>query len=119
METTIKKIFDSYCVKRTILPLKDMENHLEYNITKIEKVNTKYGSKIRCLLDNQYFVYLPELFLALTNDQMEYINVNNVQLVRHSDKLNIVFRTGNNGLYYENITPPLENNLLFYTENCQ
>jgi len=115
MEGSIKKIFDSYYIKRSILPIKDMENHLEYNLTKIEKVGTKFGSRIRCLLNNQYYVYLPELFLALTQEQMEYINGNLFQIVRRSEKLYIEFRKNNNCLFYDNLSTQ-NNDVIFYAE---
>lgn len=72
MRTSLRKLFQNPNI--TYLPLKDMEENTIYEINKIDRVDTKYGESIRCLLNKEYYIYLPKRFLIITKNQMDYLN---------------------------------------------
>lgn len=66
MEAKLKAIFKKNQQSKTILPIKEMRfNHL-YEITKMERIQTSFGKKIRCLVENNKYIYLPGIY----NDTM-------------------------------------------------
>lgn len=72
MRASIRKLFQNSNIK--YLSLKDMEENSAYEVNKIERVDTKYGESIRCVVNKDYYIYLPKRFLIITKNQMDYLN---------------------------------------------
>lgn len=68
MEAHLKTIFKK-SQNKTILPIKEMVFNQNYKITKMERVQTRFGSKIRCLVDGNHYVYLPGIFNETLDDE--------------------------------------------------
>lgn len=67
METHLKTIFKK-CQNKTILPINEMVFNHNYQITKMERVQTRFGTKIRCLVESNKYIYLPSIFNDTIDD---------------------------------------------------
>lgn len=86
MEASIKKFFDSLSHHREVLAIKDMIENKEYTLSNLERINTKYGERIRCVLDGEFNLYLPPKFLIMTQEQMDFLNLEQHKLVKRATK---------------------------------
>ena len=83
MEASIKKLFETLSYQhRKILTIKEMVDNKEYSISMLERIDTKYGSRIRCVLDNEFYFYFPPKYTRLTKEQLDYLNLNQHKLVK-------------------------------------
>lgn len=55
----------------------------KYKITKMERVQTPYGEKVRCLVENTKYIYLPGIFNeTLDDDSIEEFQRNTYYLTK-------------------------------------
>lgn len=78
MESILNKLSSSFQTKK----INELEIDQKYKCSNFKIIKTKYGNQITVMLDNDYYVFLPNRFTKiLKQEDLDIMNKNEVSLL--------------------------------------